>query len=222
MSPNSQIYVLVIPMHSFSSSLLCNSCFTKKLCSPHCYQSCPNIVDLYLNLATGEGVFFPKLCEAVGTILACSCVNSFPKHDFAWTQTLIFAMPLWSNLSACNFRCLLTCFVFVPLHFHSILLLWNFSDLKHKCTIFSALFHQRSASWTSLWLSLRTTLSENSPKSCVDSVLNDFALFRRFFHPCSVFVTTCCFLASKNQSFARLDDYGRNTAVLFTIWKDSR
>ncbi|KAJ1437317.1 hypothetical protein SESBI_03644 [Sesbania bispinosa] len=34
-----------------------------KLCSPACYQKCPNIVDLYFNLAAGEGVFLPDLCQ---------------------------------------------------------------------------------------------------------------------------------------------------------------
>lgn len=29
--------------------------FTGKLCSPACYQKCPNIVDLFFNLAAGEG-----------------------------------------------------------------------------------------------------------------------------------------------------------------------
>lgn len=47
-----------------SSDSLLESCFTQKLCSPNCYESCPNIVDLYFNLAAGEGVFLPKLCEA--------------------------------------------------------------------------------------------------------------------------------------------------------------
>ncbi|XP_059452180.1 uncharacterized protein LOC132182843 [Corylus avellana] len=47
-----------------SSDSLLESSFTQKLCSPQCYQSCPNIVDLYFNLAAGEGVFLPKLCEA--------------------------------------------------------------------------------------------------------------------------------------------------------------
>ncbi|KAJ1420091.1 hypothetical protein SESBI_14529 [Sesbania bispinosa] len=37
--------------------------FTGKLCSPACYQKCPNIVDLFFNLAAGEGVFLPALCE---------------------------------------------------------------------------------------------------------------------------------------------------------------
>ncbi|KAK6125946.1 hypothetical protein DH2020_040254 [Rehmannia glutinosa] len=37
--------------------------FTKSLCSPACYQNCPNIVDLYFNLAAGEGFFLPVLCE---------------------------------------------------------------------------------------------------------------------------------------------------------------
>ncbi|XP_021835885.2 uncharacterized protein [Spinacia oleracea] len=46
-----------------SSDSLLESRFTQKLCSPECYQRCPNVVDLYFNLAAGEGVFLPKLCE---------------------------------------------------------------------------------------------------------------------------------------------------------------
>uniref|UniRef100_A0A7N0U6B4 PAR1 protein n=1 Tax=Kalanchoe fedtschenkoi TaxID=63787 RepID=A0A7N0U6B4_KALFE len=46
-----------------SSDSLLESSFTGKLCSPQCYQNCPNVVDLYFNLAAGEGVFLPKLCE---------------------------------------------------------------------------------------------------------------------------------------------------------------
>lgn len=38
-----------------SSDSLLDSRFTQNLCSPQCYQSCPNIVDLYFNLAAGEG-----------------------------------------------------------------------------------------------------------------------------------------------------------------------
>ncbi|XP_058761748.1 uncharacterized protein LOC131635164 [Vicia villosa] len=49
-----------------SSDSLLESRFTEKLCSPQCYKSCPNIVDLYFNLAAGEGVFLPKLCEVKG------------------------------------------------------------------------------------------------------------------------------------------------------------
>ncbi|KAH6798394.1 hypothetical protein C2S51_034878 [Perilla frutescens var. frutescens] len=37
--------------------------FISSLCSPPCYQNCPNIVDLYFDLAAGEGVFLPLLCE---------------------------------------------------------------------------------------------------------------------------------------------------------------
>lgn len=46
-----------------SSDSLLEPQFTQKLCSPPCYRSCPNIVDLYFNLAAGEGVYLPKLCE---------------------------------------------------------------------------------------------------------------------------------------------------------------
>lgn len=38
-----------------SSDTLLETQFTFKLCSPHCYYNCPNIVDLYRNLAMAEG-----------------------------------------------------------------------------------------------------------------------------------------------------------------------
>ncbi|KAJ7950219.1 PAR1 protein [Quillaja saponaria] len=44
-----------------SSDALLETQFTTKLCSPACYQKCTNIVDLYYNLAAGEGVFLPDL-----------------------------------------------------------------------------------------------------------------------------------------------------------------
>ncbi|RWR92087.1 PAR1 protein [Cinnamomum micranthum f. kanehirae] len=50
-----------------SSDSLMESQFTTKLCSPACYQDCPNIIDLYFNLAAGEGVFLPDLCEVQRT-----------------------------------------------------------------------------------------------------------------------------------------------------------
>ncbi|XP_047332011.1 uncharacterized protein LOC124935636 [Impatiens glandulifera] len=45
-----------------SSDSLMEPHFTAKLCSPECYTGCPNIVELYFNLAAGEGVFLPDLC----------------------------------------------------------------------------------------------------------------------------------------------------------------
>nr|XP_043638219.1 uncharacterized protein LOC122609226 [Erigeron canadensis] len=33
------------------------------LCSHSCFDNCPNIVDLYYNLAIGEGVYLKNLCE---------------------------------------------------------------------------------------------------------------------------------------------------------------
>ncbi|KAG0487840.1 hypothetical protein HPP92_006651 [Vanilla planifolia] len=47
-----------------SSDALLDPNFTSKLCSTACYQSCPNVIDLYFNLAAGEGVSLPELCEA--------------------------------------------------------------------------------------------------------------------------------------------------------------
>lgn len=38
-----------------SSDALLDSQFTSKLCSLDCYHHCPNIIDLYFNLAAGEG-----------------------------------------------------------------------------------------------------------------------------------------------------------------------
>ena len=38
-----------------SSDSLMEPQFTANLCSQDCYQNCPNIVDLYFNLAAGEG-----------------------------------------------------------------------------------------------------------------------------------------------------------------------
>ncbi|XP_010444786.1 PREDICTED: uncharacterized protein LOC104727386 [Camelina sativa] len=47
-----------------SSDALLESRFTQKLCSDKCFKQCPNVVDLFYNLAAGEGVFLPKLCES--------------------------------------------------------------------------------------------------------------------------------------------------------------
>ncbi|GLT52671.1 hypothetical protein SLA2020_259960 [Shorea laevis] len=47
-----------------SSDSLLEPQFATKLCSPACYQKCPNIIDLYFNLAAGEGTYLPALCEA--------------------------------------------------------------------------------------------------------------------------------------------------------------
>ncbi|KAI3750428.1 hypothetical protein L2E82_21063 [Cichorium intybus] len=46
-----------------SSDTLLEAQSISKICSAACYQNCPNIVDLYVNLAAGEGVFLPDLCE---------------------------------------------------------------------------------------------------------------------------------------------------------------
>ncbi|KAL4340413.1 hypothetical protein GQ457_08G012760 [Hibiscus cannabinus] len=47
-----------------SSDSLLEPQFTNKLCAPDCSHNCPNILDLFFNLAAGEGVFLPDLCEA--------------------------------------------------------------------------------------------------------------------------------------------------------------
>ncbi|KAJ4846187.1 hypothetical protein Tsubulata_037242 [Turnera subulata] len=45
-----------------STDSLLNPQFLAKLCSDACHQNCPNIVDLYTNLAMGEGAYLPTLC----------------------------------------------------------------------------------------------------------------------------------------------------------------
>ena len=47
-----------------SAESLAESVFTEKLCSPRCYNKCPNIIDFYFNVAAGKGVYLPRLCEA--------------------------------------------------------------------------------------------------------------------------------------------------------------
>ncbi|KAL0354967.1 UNVERIFIED_CONTAM: hypothetical protein Sradi_3943600 [Sesamum radiatum] len=46
-----------------SSDAFLSSEFTAHLCSPACYHNCPNIVNLFFNLAAGEGVSLPALCK---------------------------------------------------------------------------------------------------------------------------------------------------------------
>ncbi|XP_006848035.3 uncharacterized protein LOC18437773 [Amborella trichopoda] len=46
-----------------SSDSLLDPQFTAKLCASPCFDNCPNVVDLYFNLAAGEGVYLPKLCQ---------------------------------------------------------------------------------------------------------------------------------------------------------------
>ncbi|KAL8516285.1 hypothetical protein ACS0TY_014806 [Phlomoides rotata] len=50
-----------------SSDSLLETQFTLKLCSPQCYYNCPNIIDLYNNLALAEGVLLPEICESQST-----------------------------------------------------------------------------------------------------------------------------------------------------------
>ncbi|KAI3667027.1 hypothetical protein L6452_42069 [Arctium lappa] len=45
------------------------------LCSAPCYQKCPNIVDLHFNLAVGEGVSLPDLCEQQRTNPDCAMID---------------------------------------------------------------------------------------------------------------------------------------------------
>ncbi|ONK62014.1 uncharacterized protein A4U43_C08F35910 [Asparagus officinalis] len=46
-----------------SSDALLEPQFLDRLCSPECFQHCANIIDLYYNLAAGEGIQLPDLCH---------------------------------------------------------------------------------------------------------------------------------------------------------------
>ncbi|XP_019165546.1 PREDICTED: uncharacterized protein LOC109161551 isoform X2 [Ipomoea nil] len=46
-----------------SSDALLDPTSMAKLCSAACYNNCPNIVALYFDLASGEGVYLPELCQ---------------------------------------------------------------------------------------------------------------------------------------------------------------
>ncbi|GFP82226.1 hypothetical protein PHJA_000365800 [Phtheirospermum japonicum] len=74
-----------------SSDSLLDRNFAVKLCSQECYRNCPNIVDLYFNLAAGEGVYLPKFCEAresngrreLAELHSSGIVESFDQSDSA-------------------------------------------------------------------------------------------------------------------------------------------
>jgi hypothetical protein len=46
-----------------STDLLLDSRSTAMLCSPECLNNCPNIIDLYINLAAGEGMHALTMTE---------------------------------------------------------------------------------------------------------------------------------------------------------------
>ncbi|XP_031126764.1 uncharacterized protein LOC116029030 [Ipomoea triloba] len=46
-----------------SSDSLLEPTFTSNLCSPACFNNCPNLIELHFNLFAGEGFFLPNLCE---------------------------------------------------------------------------------------------------------------------------------------------------------------
>ncbi|KAG0556677.1 hypothetical protein M758_11G069100 [Ceratodon purpureus] len=47
-----------------STDLLMDSHFTERLCSSECLNNCPNLLDLYISLAAGEGMYLPQLCKS--------------------------------------------------------------------------------------------------------------------------------------------------------------
>lgn len=60
-----------------SSDFLLESQFTQKLCSTPCYNNCPNIVDLYFNLAAGEGIISLVINNYICMTSTNDIVNTF-------------------------------------------------------------------------------------------------------------------------------------------------
>lgn len=82
-----------------SSDSLMESQFTTKLCSPACYQDCPNIIDLYFNLAAGEGkkrkektkenyMLFSSLILLYLLLLVWPFIAAQADHDFRFERHL--------------------------------------------------------------------------------------------------------------------------------------
>jgi hypothetical protein len=46
-----------------STDLLLDSHFADMFCSSECLNNCPNLIDLYISLAAGEGMYLPQLCK---------------------------------------------------------------------------------------------------------------------------------------------------------------
>ncbi|KAL8115416.1 hypothetical protein AgCh_022053 [Apium graveolens] len=68
-----------------SSDSLSEPRIIASVCSTACYDNCPNIVDLYYNLALAEGAYLPNLCKAR---------NAVPRREMS--QLLAWA-PLSGN-----------------------------------------------------------------------------------------------------------------------------
>ncbi|KDP46577.1 hypothetical protein JCGZ_08549 [Jatropha curcas] len=77
-----------------SSDTLLQPQFLAKLCSNDCYQSCPNIVDLYFNLALGEGVFLPDLCTNPRRALSATGSSSYVAPGPAFFEVSPAAAPV--------------------------------------------------------------------------------------------------------------------------------
>ena len=63
-----------------SSDSLLEPQFTEKLCSPACHENCPNIIDLYFNLAAGEGKITKKQNAITYMTYRLYCSNLSARH----------------------------------------------------------------------------------------------------------------------------------------------
>ncbi|KAI3461590.1 hypothetical protein Pfo_018253 [Paulownia fortunei] len=78
-----------------SSDSLLDSHFTLNLCSSQCYRNCPNIVELYYNLALAEGdLFLPELCKSQRTSRRRSVIQLQSSSAAAGPVSALAAGPM--------------------------------------------------------------------------------------------------------------------------------
>lgn len=83
-----------------SSDSLLEPQFTHKLCSSACYRSCPNIVDLYFNLAAGEGNISLSTSPSAPTDTAPS-LHNYSNHLIIIFPITLLATEICENTGSC-------------------------------------------------------------------------------------------------------------------------
>ena len=99
-----------------SSDALLEPQFTGKLCSPACYQNCPNIVDLYFNLAAGEGMILQYVHVFNWRILFLQFL--FQRNIIcSWLKTKGITLKYWPGVLKCKIGECHVQFLVAAIHF---------------------------------------------------------------------------------------------------------
>eukprot|EP00250_Pteridium_aquilinum_P005348 c15457_g1_i1 orf=154-693(-) len=77
-----------------SSDALVERGFAKVVCSRACQNNCPNVIDLFTNLAAGEGVQLEQVCEAQ----AKSARREM--REVSWASLSANGVAAWEQLAA--------------------------------------------------------------------------------------------------------------------------